>query len=248
MTEGHRTLTEKEKQALRLLTNGYDAKAMARHLGLSIHTVNERLRDARRKMATSSSREAARLLREAEGLAPENPVPDTLRDAAADDSGAQLWSQTGDPPRLRKPSWMIGGIAMSIALVTLALAAMSEPASPPQAVSAAEVTSNATVAAAQAWLALVDAGNWDASWNATGQAFKALNTAAKWAEVSKSVRTPLGAVKSRALIGAEDVPVPPYGAWIVKFRTSYANKPNAVETVSLARENSEWRVVGVYIE
>ena len=38
-------LTEKEKQTLRLLVIGYDAKSMARHLGLSIHTINERLRD-----------------------------------------------------------------------------------------------------------------------------------------------------------------------------------------------------------
>lgn len=60
-------LTEKEKQTLRLIVRGHDAKSVARSLGLSVHTINERLRDARRKMAVSSSREAARLLLEAEG-------------------------------------------------------------------------------------------------------------------------------------------------------------------------------------
>lgn len=64
------TLTEKEKQALRLLVSGHDAKSMARQLGLSVHTINERLRDARRKLATSSSREAARVLHEAECRTP----------------------------------------------------------------------------------------------------------------------------------------------------------------------------------
>ena len=46
------TLTEKEKQALRLLVSGHDAKSMARQLGLSVHTINERLRDARRNRST----------------------------------------------------------------------------------------------------------------------------------------------------------------------------------------------------
>lgn len=65
MSSPVQSLTEKEKQALRLLVNGFDAKSMAQHLGLSVHTVNERLREARRKMAVSSSREAARQLRTA---------------------------------------------------------------------------------------------------------------------------------------------------------------------------------------
>lgn len=69
-------LSEKEKQTLRLIVRGHDAKSTARTLGLSVHTINERLRDARRKMAVSSSREAARLLLEAEGgLTPAPPPP-----------------------------------------------------------------------------------------------------------------------------------------------------------------------------
>lgn len=61
-TDGYGSLTDKEKQTLRLILRGHDAKSTARHLGLSVHTVNERLREARRKLAVSSSREAARLL------------------------------------------------------------------------------------------------------------------------------------------------------------------------------------------
>ncbi|WP_267389223.1 helix-turn-helix transcriptional regulator [Sphingomonas sp. GC_Shp_3] len=70
MSEALRTLTEREKETLRLLVAGHDAKSIARSLGLSVHTVNERLRDARRKLRVSSSREAARLLIEAEGEFP----------------------------------------------------------------------------------------------------------------------------------------------------------------------------------
>ncbi len=86
------------------------------------------------------------------------------------------------------------------------------------------------------------------SWNATGQAFKSLNTAEKWAEVSKVVRTPLGAVVSRRLVREEYVPAPPYGYQLVKFRTSYANKAKATETLSLVWENDSWRVVGCIID
>jgi DNA-binding CsgD family transcriptional regulator len=60
------TLTDREKVVLRLLAKGFDAKSAARELGLSVHTVNERLRSTRRKLQVTSSREAARLLLERE--------------------------------------------------------------------------------------------------------------------------------------------------------------------------------------
>ena len=83
MTPGFQALTEKEKETLRLLVSGYDAKSMARHLGLSVHTINERLRDARRKMAVSSSREAARQLRDIERRTPEPVGYESFGDVGA---------------------------------------------------------------------------------------------------------------------------------------------------------------------
>ena len=62
MAHNVHALTEKEKQTLRLLLAGHDAKSMARALGLSVHTINDRLRMTRRKLSVTSSREAARLL------------------------------------------------------------------------------------------------------------------------------------------------------------------------------------------
>src|ERR1700761_1177847 len=66
MSEGFQALSEREKETLRLLLGGHDIKSIAGVLGLSVHTVNERLRDARRKLGASSSRQAARILAEAE--------------------------------------------------------------------------------------------------------------------------------------------------------------------------------------
>jgi DNA-binding CsgD family transcriptional regulator len=56
------SLHEREKAVLRLLLQGFDVKASARELQISSNVVNERLRDVRRKLSVTSSREAARIL------------------------------------------------------------------------------------------------------------------------------------------------------------------------------------------
>jgi len=72
MYEDLRALSPREKEVLRLLLVGHDAKSVAKSLDLSVHTVNERLRDARRKLGVSSSREAARMMAALEQDAPNN--------------------------------------------------------------------------------------------------------------------------------------------------------------------------------
>ncbi len=59
-------LTEREKQCLRLLLVPMRAKEIATATGLSVNTVNEHLKSARRKLGTSDSRSAALLLKAAE--------------------------------------------------------------------------------------------------------------------------------------------------------------------------------------
>jgi DNA-binding CsgD family transcriptional regulator len=58
---GVASLTEREREVLRLLACGHDTKSSAQALAISIYSVNERLRDARQKLGVSSSREAARI-------------------------------------------------------------------------------------------------------------------------------------------------------------------------------------------
>lgn len=253
MTHPVQALTEKEKETLRLLVNGYDAKSMARRLGLSVHTVNERLRDARRKMSVSSSREAARLLREAEGPAPQLLGDEPLRDAAAPIPVRKPDQPTASAGTSRRFAWLIGGIVMSLALALLVISSLSggvESATlAPQSASAPAVSGEPAAAEpARRWLALVDAGKWDDSWNATGLSFKSLNTSAKWAEVSEAVRPPLGAALARELVEEQWVPAPPYGYKLVRFKTRFANKPEATETLTLIREDDSWKVTGYIID
>lgn len=248
MTSGFQALTEKEKQTLRLLVDGHDAKSMARHLGLSVHTINERLRDARRKLSASSSREAARQLREIEARYPEISGDKALGEATAP-SGMEQLALPADARRMVRPSgWVAGAIIMSFSLALLAFAAMSGDADTPPKPPATAQAESAAVAAARDWLALVEKGDWNGSWAATGASFKALNTVETWTRVAQQVQLPLGAVKSRVLVTEESVPAPPYGYQMVKFRTDYANKVGAIETLSLVREGGQWRVVGVTIE
>ena len=258
MTEGYQSLTEKEKQTLRLIVRGHDAKSMARHLGLSVHTINERLRCARRKLSVSSSREAARLVLDREDGTPHSPGDKDLGEAGTVPAVGQ-----GDAPedgrKARLPlAWAIGGMAiMSIILATILLSSTSPGPVPEVAVANiapdeaggtnAAAPRPEVVQAAREWLALVDEGRWDESWNATGEAFRRLNTSETWASVSEEVRPPLGKVLSRTATGHEAVPAPPYGYQLVKFRTTFANRSDATETLTLAREGEDWKVVGYLI-
>ena len=253
MVQGYQALTEKEKQTLRLLLDGHDAKSMARHLGLSVHTINERLRDARRKLSVSSSKEAARLLRRSETLAPET-LGDTPFGAAAPALTDQQVGQANAEPPNQRAVWAIGGLAMT--LICVALLALSAPTQGPQAsvqssgAAAAQspVTESAVTKAARNWLALVDEGKWNESWAASGKPFKSLNTAEVWQSASEKARVPLGRVVSRTLVDEQDIPAPPNGYTLVRFRTDFANRSGAIETLSLDREGDSWKVVGIYIE
>lgn len=247
-------LTEKEKQTLRLIVRGHDAKSIAVRLDLSVHTINERLREARRKMSVSSSKEAARLLLEIEGQAQIEPLPHFLvNEKIGEDRSAALIDQQGAPKggagwMRHHPRIIIGAFIMTIALSLLALAALSQgsssPASPP-----AQVAANAELAdVAEQWLTLIDQGRWEESYRATGTSFQKLNTLQVWTETSERVRPPLGRVISRTVLRQDSLPVPPHGMEMVKFQTRFANKDNAVETVTLDREGGQWRIVGVTIE
>lgn len=249
-------LTDKEKQTLRLMVRGHDAKSVARSLGLSVHTINERLREARRKMSVSSSREAARMLLEAEDggspdFYPQNMGDSQIGEDAASSERDQEDAPVGVPGRLLRPGWIIIGVfAMSVLLSFLALAAMPQATSAPQSAqpAVAPAFDQKVVDAARRWLTLVDAGRWDDSYRETASSFRRLNTARVWADVSEQTRAPLGAATSRIFISQENLPAPPAGYEVVKFRTHFAHKGDAVETVTLDMEDGVWRVVGVMID
>lgn len=253
MTTGLDALTDKEKQALRLIVRGYDAKSAASELGLSVHTVNERLRDARRKLAVSSSREAARMLAQAESGFPKSLADKKLGEAFA----PVIVPSAGQPKRGRALAWLAGGmIVMSLVVAMFALAttakltAASDGNRPASNASVAAAESDAS-RAARGWLALLDAGKWNASWEAAGTVFRTRITAEQWAGKISATRNQFGPVRRRALAGAmktAELPGAPAGEYeIVKFQTDWAKMPGTTERVVLQREGQAWKVVGYFI-
>ena len=254
MSQGLHALSEKEKQTLRLLVSGYDAKSMARHLGLSVHTVNERLRDARRKLAVSSSREAARQLRDSEALSPELLVDELLGDAPAPAEAQVIQRSAQGDGKLRRAGWIVGGIVMLVALTLSALTSLGgagQVAQPVVAVAAASTQSIAetnAAAAARHWLELVDAKDWKASYDLTTNAFRANNTLEGWTTAALSVHGKFGPARSRELVSVDETPAPPAGNVVVKFRAIYTEKPEGFELLTLVREDGAWKVSGIYVE
>ena len=242
-------LTEKEKQTLRLMVRGHDAKSIARHLDLSVHTVNERLRDVRRKMEVSSSREAARQLLQEEGE-PYNSLVDTEIGEAMPAGPVEQMPPPENGTGRKRPVWIIAGVAIMSLILALAAVTSLPQAMPVSADSASSATvPDAEVeTAARQFLTLVDQGKWAESYALTADSFHKLNTLQVWTQVSEKVRPPLGAVVSRTFLSHDDVPAPPAGLDFVKFRTSFANKPNAIEKVSLERSANGWRIAGIWIE
>jgi DNA-binding CsgD family transcriptional regulator len=247
------TLTDKEKDALRLLLRGHDAKSSARALGLSVHTVNERLRDARRKLGVTSSREAARRLLEAEGEAPEMLGDKALGEAPEAPARHTAEAAAGRWAGPRRALTLAGVLAMSLLIAALflptsplSLTATAPAASIAASAEAADPAAAAT--AAEAFLTLIDQSRWADSYAATGAQFRALNTLERWSAVSEKVRPPLGALLTRNLVANEFVPAPPEGYQLVKFASTYASGASQTESVSLAWEDGAWRVVGIVID
>lgn len=109
------------------------------------------------------------------------------------------------------------------------------------------------VASAQEWLGLVDDGQYAKSWQEAATYFQKAVPQQQWAQTLKAVRAPLGKVLSRSLKGATykaSLPGAPDGEYVViQFDTSFANKKNAVETVTPMMDvDKKWRVSGYYIK
>ena len=156
MHEGRQSLSEREIETLRLLLAGHDAKSVARTLGLSVHTVNDRLRDARRKLGVSSSREAARLIAKVEELGPQFSADKKIGvggDIALGASGSNLsagkFLGVADPAASEHPgqaskdlgarislAWLAGGmVVMSLIVAPFVLGSFAgsggDPPAPP---------------------------------------------------------------------------------------------------------------------
>ncbi|MGP8054893.1 MAG: protein kinase domain-containing protein [Limisphaerales bacterium] len=108
-------------------------------------------------------------------------------------------------------------------------------------------------AAAQAWLALIDAGRYSESWKEASAIVQGAATEQGFANSMETFRKPLGDLVSRKLTSAEhltEMPGAQDGQYVLmQFATSFANKKSAVETVTFMLEkDGQWRAAGYYIK
>jgi serine/threonine protein kinase len=112
---------------------------------------------------------------------------------------------------------------------------------------------NVALASAQPWLVEIDGGNYEQSWKEAAAFFQAAVTESGWESAMNVYRKPLGGMKSRKLLEAqeaESLPGAPDGKYVVmKFDTSFAVKKTAVETVTFMREkDGTWKAAGYIIK
>ena len=106
---------------------------------------------------------------------------------------------------------------------------------------------------AEQWLSLIDAGEYTESWKTAAEYFQAAVPQEPWKGSLDAVRKPLGNLVSRKLKSAKytnSLPGAPDGEYVVlQFETSFANKKDAIETVTpMLGKDGQWRVSGYYIK
>ena len=128
MGESASRLSEREREVLRLLLRGHDAKSAARSLDISVHAVNERLREARRKLGVSSSREAARILAANERDVPNSSVAKEIGVGAGPGIGADRPAPDGQAAGGTRPfnRWIVGGFMILLFVAAMGVWSVSD--------------------------------------------------------------------------------------------------------------------------
>jgi serine/threonine protein kinase len=133
-----------------------------------------------------------------------------------------------------------------------AAAYLIQPSSDTETSDLADTNQSASVSAARTWLAFIDNGNYSQSWKTASTIFQNGVTEQHWKDSMNNFRQPLGAMTSRKLKSVQQMnalPGAPGGKYVVmQFQTSFANKNDAIETVTFMLEkNGVWQAAGYFI-
>lgn len=101
---------------------------------------------------------------------------------------------------------------------------------------------------AKAWVAKIDAGNYEQSYDDAGSALHDKVPVDTWVKILKTERPTLGKVVAREVTSTSYKPNGFEGLdgefMVVSYRTSFENKPHELEYVVLRREGGKWRPTG----
>lgn len=112
---------------------------------------------------------------------------------------------------------------------------------------------SAVVDQAEQWLALVDSGNYDASWREAAEYLKGNVAEQKWLQTMTTVRKPLGTLVSRKLKSTRYRTMLPQALkgryLIIDYQSSFSNKKAAVESITqMMQKDGTWRVAGYHLD
>jgi len=107
--------------------------------------------------------------------------------------------------------------------------------------------------AADAWLKLVDEGNYRESWQQAASIFRGKITPEGWETLAKATREHTGALISRKFelaAYATSLPGAPPGQYVViEYEASYANIKSVIDKVTpMLDTDGQWRVSGYWIQ
>ena len=108
-------------------------------------------------------------------------------------------------------------------------------------------------AAADAWLALIDADDVQKSWEEAASLFRAAVTAEVWGDSLHKALGPIGKPMERELDTAtykSELPGAPDGHYVIlTYNTRFENKAHGVETVvPMMDADGSWRVSGYFVK
>jgi hypothetical protein len=135
----------------------------------------------------------------------------------------------------------------AIALPLLAVAAEKRDGAEKQA------AEKKATASAEAWLQLLDQAKYGESWDTAAEYLKNAVEKKDFEKSLGAARKPLGKVTSRELKSqqyATSLPGAPDGEYVViQFKTAFANKKSAIETITpMLDKDGKWRVSGYFIK
>ena len=138
-------------------------------------------------------------------------------------------------------------------LLSLASAHAQAPGNIPPTLPTPPINTGGEIAARAAievWLALLDDGQFDRTWdNAAGAVQKAV-TKEQWIKVLSEHRPTLGKVVSRVLKGTRSAPklpgAPPGDYVIVQYDTTFEHKKGVETITSVLDPSGQWKVSGYF--
>jgi hypothetical protein len=134
----------------------------------------------------------------------------------------------------------------------VALATVAAWFAAPAAWAQEEVDVRPATRSAEAWLELIDGGQYGASWDAGAATFREAIARLKWETSLQDARAQLGAVVKRKLRSARharNLPNSPAGEYVViENEARFEGRPLATETITLMKQaDGSWRVAGYFI-